>query len=216
MSLDRLRRNFHTGDIPIATSECLDPEIVAALAEGSLDADTRSRALRHLAGCALCRRAVASVTAALADEPITHEIEIAEGRHGWRRKVLRITVPLVAAAILLLLLRSPAAVDVGGHRGAAELGSQAPVPVSPVGPVAAVHVLVWTRVADADAYRVALFDAEGRVVYETRATDTTTALPDSIVLVAGRPYLWKVEARTGFDRWATSALVEFSIASQAP
>ena len=80
--LDRLRRNFHTGDIPIGTSECLDPEIVAALAEGSLDADTRARALRHLAGCALCRRAVASVAAALADEPITHEIEIAEGRHG--------------------------------------------------------------------------------------------------------------------------------------
>lgn len=215
MSLDRLRRHFHTGDIPVATSECLDAEIVAALAEGSLDADARARALRHLAGCALCRRAVASVTAALADEPITHEIEIAEGRHGWSRKVLRITVPLVAAAVLLLLLRSPVAENGGGHRGGVGSGS-APVPVSPVGPVAAVHVLVWTRVADADAYRVTLFDAEGRVAYDARATDTTAALPDSIVLVAGRPYLWKVEARTGFDRWSTSALVEFSIASQVP
>ena len=215
MSLDRLRRNFHTGDFPVATNECLDAETVAALAEGSLDAGTRARALRHLAGCALCRRAVASVAAALADEPITHEIEIAEGRYGWRGKLLRITVPLAAAAVLLLLLRSPAAENGGGHRGAAEPGSQAPVPVSPVGPVAAVHELVWTRVADADAYRVTLFDAEGRVAYEARATDTTTALPDSI-LVTGRPYLWKVEARTGFDRWATSGLVEFSIASQVP
>ena len=216
MSLDRLRRNFHTGDIPLATSECLDAEIVAALADGSLDADARSRALRHLAGCALCRRAVASVSAAVADDPITHEIEIAEGRHGWRGKVLRFTVPLAAAAVLLLLLRSPAAENDGGHRGGVGSGPHAPVPVSPVGPVAAVHVLVWTMVADADAYRVTLFDAEGRVAYEARATDTTAALPDSIVLVAGRPYLWKVEARTGFDRWATAALVEFSIASQVP
>ena len=214
--LDRLRRNFHTGDIPLSTGECLDSEIVAALAEGSLDADARARALHHVAQCALCRRAVASVAEALVDGPITHEIEIAEGRHGWRRKVLRITVPLAAAAVLLLLLRSPAAENGGEHRGAAESRSQAPVPVSPVGPVAAVHVLLWTRVANADAYRVTLFDAEGRVAYEARATDTTAALPDSIVLVAGRAYLWKVEARTGFDRWATSALVEFSIASKVP
>ena len=80
--LDRLRRNFHTGEIPLATSECLDAELVAALVEGSLDPETRARALRHLAACSLCRRAVASVADALADGPITHEIEIVEGRHA--------------------------------------------------------------------------------------------------------------------------------------
>jgi len=35
-------------------------------------------------------------------------------------------------------------------------------------------------------------------------------------LVSGRPYLWKVEARIGFDRWVTSTLVEFSIAAPSP
>lgn len=80
MSLDRLRRDFHTGDIPLPTGDCLDAEGVAALAEGSMQGETRTRALRHVAQCALCRGAVASVAAALVDGPITHEIDIVEGR----------------------------------------------------------------------------------------------------------------------------------------
>ena len=46
--------------------------------------------------------------------------------------------------------------------------------------------------------------------------DTVAALPDSIALVAGRTYVWLVEARIGFDRWSTSGLVEFSIGGGAP
>ncbi|HWC73687.1 MAG TPA: hypothetical protein VG454_07090, partial [Gemmatimonadales bacterium] len=112
MSLDRLRRNFHTGEFPIASNECLDDEMVAALAEGgtTLDADTRARALRHVAGCALCRRAIASVAEAVADGPVTHEIDVLEGRRRWGGRVtragsfLRVTVPLAAAAIIVVLL----------------------------------------------------------------------------------------------------------------
>ena len=77
--LDRLRGYFHTGETPIAKPDCLDEHTVAALADGTLDAETRGRALVHLATCALCRRAVASVAEALASAPITHEIEIVEG-----------------------------------------------------------------------------------------------------------------------------------------
>ncbi len=64
--LDRLRGYFHTGETAIAKPDCL--------------AELRSRALVHVATCALCRRAVASVAEALVDGPITHEIEIVEGR----------------------------------------------------------------------------------------------------------------------------------------
>ena len=84
MSLDRLRRNFHTGEIPIASPQCLDADIIGALADGTLDAPARTRALPHLATCPLCRRAVASVAEALADRPITHEIEVVEGRRRRR------------------------------------------------------------------------------------------------------------------------------------
>jgi hypothetical protein len=211
--LDRLRRNFHTGDIPRATSECLDAEVVAALAEGSLDPETRARALRHLAGCALCRRAVASVAAALADGPITHEIEIVEGRRGRRGMLLRITVPLAAAATVLLLLWSPAN-DGLAHRGDGE--RQGPAPLGPIGTVGAARDFNWTRVRGSDLYRVTLFTAGGVVVYETQVADTTLTLPDSVRLEAGRPYLWKVQARTGWDRWMPSDLVEFTIARGPP
>jgi hypothetical protein len=87
--------------------------------------------------------------------------------------------------------------------------------VAPVGTVANAVALRWTAVAGANRYRITLFDAAGRVLYETRATDTVVALPDSITLMPGRPYLWIVEARVGWDRWSTSELVRFSIASGA-
>ncbi len=96
--LDRLRGLFHTRETPIAKPDCLDVHTVAALADGTLDAETRGRALAHVATCALCRRAVASVAEALAAVPITHEIEIVEGRRRRGGPILRIAVPLAAAA----------------------------------------------------------------------------------------------------------------------
>src|SRR5213593_1160321 len=93
--LDRLRELFHTRETPIAKPECLDEHTVAALADGALDAKTRGRALAHVATCALCRRAVASVVEALADGPITHEIEIVEGRRRrLRGQLLKVVTPL--------------------------------------------------------------------------------------------------------------------------
>jgi hypothetical protein len=81
-----------------------------------------------------------------------------------------------------------------------------------VGEVAAAPLLRWAAVDGADRYRVTLFDAGGGVLYESELGDTLTALPDSVELTPGRRYLWKVEARTDFDRWVGSELVEFSIA----
>ena len=91
-----------------------------------------------------------------------------------------------------------------------------PVPRSPVGAVAAVNDLRWSRVAGADRYRVTVFDATGGVVYAAEVLDTVVAFPDSVALVPGDSYLWKVDARIGFDRWAASELAEFSIARAAP
>ena len=211
--LDRLRGYFHTRETPLARPDCLDEHTVAALADGTLDAEARGRALAHVATCALCRRAVASVAEALAAGPITHEIEIVEGRRRRRGPVLRVAVPLAAAATVLLLLWSPAHDPFGRHRGPPPpLPATIPVPRSPVGAVAAVNDLRWSHVTGADRYRVTVFDATGGVVFATEATDTVALFPDSIALVPGASYLWKVDARTGFDRWAASELAAFSIA----
>jgi hypothetical protein len=78
--------------------------------------------------------------------------------------------------------------------------------------VAAVTDLRWSPVAGADRYRVTVFDATGGVVYASESADTVVAFPDSVALVSGASYLWKVDARTGFDRWAASGLAEFRVA----
>jgi hypothetical protein len=212
-SLDRLRGYFHTGESPIATPGCLDEHTIAALADGALDAGVRSRALAHVAKCALCRRAIASVAEALAEGPITNEIEIVEGRRRRHGPLLRIGAPLAAAATILLLLWSRADDRAPVHRGAPPPPATAPVPRSPVGAVAAVNDLRWSPVAGADRYRITVFDASGSVVYATEASDTLVAFPDSIALIPGASYLWKVAARTGFDRWAASELAEFRVAA---
>jgi hypothetical protein len=195
------------------TADCLDDDAVAALAEGTLDAARRQAVMPHLSRCPRCRAAVASVARALADPGVGRE---AAAIHGMRRRgVYRIALPLAAAAALLLVLAWPRDRAGGGHRGQPPVAST-PNPIAPVGVVASASPLQWTAVAGADRYRVTLSDISGRLLFETQVTDTMVSLPDSIVLLAGRSYVWLVEARTGFDRWSTSRLVEFSIAGPAP
>lgn len=211
---EAIRRTLRAGAAAGApTPSCLDDDTVAALVEGTLDPATREVVIPHVATCAWCRDAVASVTRALADDRVAREVTALEGR--GRGRLLRILLPLAAAAGLLLVLVWPRPMEDGGHRGPPPVAS-APVPIAPVGVVASASPLLWTAVVGADRYRVTLAEASGHVLYETQVADTVLALPDSIVLVPGRSYVWLVEARTGFDRWQTSQLVEFSTTGATP
>jgi hypothetical protein len=60
-----------------------------------------------------------------------------------------------------------------------------------------------------------LYAPEGRVIYEAELPDTAAPLPDSVSLVPGRQYLWKVDARTGWDRWTSSPLLRFTLGEGA-
>lgn len=195
------------------TPACLDDEAVAALAAGDVSSADRSVLIQHIASCAYCRDRVASVARALAEPAVAREVAAAEGRSGQPRVRTRMLVPVVAAAaavLVLMVLPRQADEPRPPHR-APTVTAATPAPMLPVGPVAAAETLRWATVAGADRYRVTLFDAAATVVYETQTADTAVALPDSIVLVPGRSYLWKVEARIGWDRWSASKLVEFSI-----
>jgi hypothetical protein len=192
------------------TPECLDDATLAALAEGSLEADARGTVLPHLAACPRCRGVVASVARALADRAVAREIS----RVDRTRRAYWIAVPVAAAALLFLALGVPRWLEQGPtHRGPPIAGQFSPRPLFPVGAVAAAANLQWASVTGADRYRVTLFDASGRVLYESLLVDTVVTLPDSVTLAPGFPYLWKVEARTGWDSWSASELVRFSIAA---
>lgn len=197
------------------TADCLDDDLVAAMADGRLDQDMRAAVLPHVAACVRCHRTVASVARALADPAVAMELAAANrARPGKTWRIVRIAVPLAAAAGLIVTavpwpFGSPPAAP--SHRAPTITTLPAPAPVAPVGAVTAVPHLAWTSVTGADRYRVTLFDREGAVLFETELADTIAAVPDSVELVPERRYLWKVEARTGLGRWTSSDLVEFSL-----
>lgn len=201
-----------TGDA--ATPSCLDDDTIAALAEGILDPVARATSVAHLATCRRCRTAVASVARALADPAVARAI--ARTDRGRRGRLWRIVLPAAAAAAILVALGVPRWTDDRTHRKPPTPLAERPTPTAPIGLVAAATALRWTPVPGADRYRVTLFDATGRVRYRTEVGDTAAPLPDSVVLVPGRPYLWQVDARIAWDRWSASDLVRFSIPRGSP
>jgi hypothetical protein len=209
--LDLLRDALLSLPAPAAaTPDCLDDETIAAFAEATLDGAPRAAALAHLATCPRCRAAVASVSRALADRTVAREVTRIERSPRYRH--LRVLVPLAAAALLVLVIQPFQSTDEAtSHRAPVGGAGTSPAPARPIGAVAAPRALVWRPVAGADRYRVTLFAEGGTVLFETNVEDSLAALPDSVRLATGRRYLWKVEARTGFDRWVASELAEFTV-----
>jgi anti-sigma factor RsiW len=178
----------------------LRPNEVAAYAEGVLPADVRAPLQAHMASCAACRAEVADVLAIV--EPVRN-------RHRMRRQLWMTAA--AAAAVLLVFVWPRDGIDLREpqHRDAPVTATVAPRAVAPIGSVDTVPALVWASVPYADDYRVRLFDREGSVIWERETTDTVAAPSGAVTLRAGQPYYWRVEARTGFDRVASSDLVEF-------
>jgi hypothetical protein len=187
---------------------CLDDDIVAALAEGTLENGRRAKALIHLADCRRCRETVASTARAIAVPAIARE---ARTPPISGRFVARLVLPLAAAALLLLIVRPPSPTVPPVRREPTFVATASPSPLSPLGTVSAADRLEWSSVTGADRYRVTLFEGGSQVVFEQQVADTMMMLPDSLVLVPGHQYLWKVEARIGRDRWAASGLVDFVV-----
>lgn len=208
--LKELGANLRSCRVESPGPDCLDLHLLAMLAEGRLPPDARAVALGHLAECGACSAAVASLTRALADPMVARE---AAAQERWRSgRFLRFALPAAAAALLVVSAWPRGERDSGSsHRGPTITAAPAPVPIAPAGVVAGPSALRWSSVPGADQYRVTLFEADGSTRYEAQLTDTTLSIPDSVRLVSGHQYLWKVEARVGWDRWVSSELIEFSV-----
>lgn len=193
---------------------CLDDEHIAAIVDGTLDPGARAAAIEHLAECARCRDAVASVVRLATAQPVAREMHRVEyGRGVPRRFWWRLPVGLAAAAAVALLLL-PGRNDRGAddrRREPSLTATIAPRPLEPRGSVTALPVLRWASVPNADRYRVRVFTADGTVLWESEGVDTVAGLPAGVTLQPEASYYWKVEARTGWDRWVGSDLVEFRL-----
>ena len=208
---EEVRRELQSAArIGAPTPQCLGAATIAALVDGTLEAGRREAALAHVAGCDNCQTAVSSVARALVDPALVGELGAVDA--PGRRRILRVLLPVAAAAALLLMLTRPWAGDVVPRHRGLPAAAAIPTPIAPIGVVTRASPLQWTAVAGADRYRVMLSTAGGRVLYEAEGADTVAALPDSVVLTPGRSYVWIVEARINFDRWSTSQLVEFTLA----
>lgn len=195
---------------------CLGPSTLGALADGTLTGEARAGALAHLASCATCREELALLAEMLADPGVRRELRALD-RATTPRRLLRIGLPLAAAAALLIVVARPFGFLPGGnHRATVVSLTPTPTLIAPVGSVAAVPSFAWRAIPGADLYRVTLFDASGLVVLEDEGADTTLMIPDSVALTEGGTYLWRVEARVGWDRWVGTPLTRFEFVPQRP
>jgi hypothetical protein len=187
---------------------------IAALAEGVADDDARVAATPHLITCASCRSQLAELRAALNDESIAASLPRTRATRRLRSAFVG-SAGLVAAAVLVLAIgrsttRSESDAPLRDETGALVV---APVAVAPVDIVSGTPVFRWSSVPRANRYRVRVFNLDGVVVWETQTSDTTAVPPSPVTLQRATRYLWKVEARTDFDRWVGSTLTEFQVAN---
>jgi anti-sigma factor RsiW len=184
-----------------AFNQHLKSDEVAAYIDGSIPDDARARIEKHLGSCGDCRAEVAQVSRIVDTLPPSRWV----GASVW------LGAAAAVAAVLLALPRTAHTPAGPEHREAAVTTTVSPRPVMPRGRVASIKSVVWSAVPYADGYRVRMFDSAGTVIWESETADTLAPLPASIVIRVGHPHYWKVEARTGFDRWVASDLVEFTV-----
>lgn len=112
---------------------------------------------------------------------------------AWRRWRWALA-PLAAAAALLVWVttRPPVATDPGSDSQVRGAGDSLNVATGTTGRVL---VAAWSRVAEAASYQVRLFSADGALVWERRATDTSVSVPrDSIPGAPSGALFWQVQA----------------------
>ena len=214
--VDTLRR--HGNAIRLAavpafniTDDCLDPELIAAFAEGTLDPADLASAINHLSDCDRCRREVASVGRLLEAPAVRSEIDrldvSPERRRGRRLLGVMVVTAALAAGLLFMLLPASSRVAEPLYREVSVTGDVAPRLVAPIGAIATFDAFRWTSVPRADRYRIAVFGRDGSLVWEKQTRDTAIAFPEVLRRTSADTLLWRVEAHVGWeDRWAASDL----------
>ena len=223
---DRLVRLLHAAQgMTVAAAgwapdeRCLTDGQLAELAQREAAPDLE--VLSHLAACAGCSSMLASLIRLLDDPQVRADVQQVERPRpvARSRAAVRSTAgaaTLAAALVAGLLLRADAAPDhvpvpdVAPHRQSASAPEIVPRIIAPAMPSIVPDTLRWTSVPFADRYQVLMFDREGTLTWEAQTRDTAIALPQRLRTEAAA-YLWKVEARTDWNRWVASEWAELVI-----
>lgn len=158
---------------------------------------------------------------ALASAAGRDELDIAWSAARAARPPRRHWVTYGAAAALVLvagsvMLNSRLTVDSRTPIESASTtrGVESPITlVGPVGRVAAGNAahFTWRRVDQAERYTVVVVDTTGTEIFATETRDSSLTLPDSVRLVAGREYLWWVQARLADQSTVTAVTQRFLV-----
>jgi hypothetical protein len=204
---------------PPPGSPCPREGELAALLDGGAGA-VPPGVLSHLADCPPCRHRLATFTRLLSDPEITLAQRESDRGARWPMGRIPLLATAASAAVLLVFASGDGADSVGSgppadpsttellHRERGITTTLAPrIVPSALSP----DTLQWTTVPRADRYQILMFDREGSLVWEDQTSDTAVALPQVLARRAGT-YVWKVEARTGWDRWVASDWQTLTIA----
>jgi hypothetical protein len=216
------------------------PAMSAALYEDAgIEAMLAEEIAQTEAGGAAASKAVPFDDGRAPSSPVL-PLDAAARRRGARRWWnARVALPVAAALLLALLTpqilrRAEQGRDVGagddfrfrsarpgtagsaGAPGAAGSGDSesAPRALQPAGEIAAAPAqFVWTRDAGADAYRVEVIAANGRVLFSRTTADTSLAIAAGELPLAPRDSAsWRVVPLAGGVARPASGLVRFAIA----
>jgi hypothetical protein len=158
-------------------------EIASYLDRGMATAD-RERVEDHMVDCAECRENVA-------------EAEQLIRKLGRPRYLARFAgLAAIAAAALVVLVLQPTRQTQPLDRvtrdapAAAPLAAYEPAETVPQQPPR----FVWAAARGATTYRISITEADGTTVWSTTVSDTTAALPASVILQPHVKYVWFVDA----------------------
>jgi anti-sigma factor RsiW len=181
-------------------------EEIADYLNGRLSSELRSTLESHLAECRTCRQQVVSARRLL-------------DTYRLRRPFLW-AAPALAAAVLALVLFAPRKpwdapdeeVLRGRQPGTADVTPQIGIVAPRDGDSVSVGAVrfVWRSQAGQPLYRVTVTEGAG-AVWSTSTTDTSAAVPDSVLLDRSRTYRWYVDAAGADGRSLTSGVQRFVV-----
>lgn len=189
-----------TSSISDYPTDHLPPETAAAYLDRRLSGSELDAAEAHLASCHRCRAEIVDLTKVL--------------RRRGRPRLLYVGGLSAAAAATLLFVagtweaaRSPAET----HRDAVSNARVAVQLIPPTTHSDARTTWRWGPVSGADRYELTVFDADGKIVWDTTTRESVVKAPAVGRLEIGRKYFWRVRARIGWDRWVSSDFAEFTL-----